>query len=392
MNTTPNANRLHVAIYGRRNSGKSSLLNAITGEQCSVVSDIAGTTTDTVLRSMELHGVGAVLFIDTPGFDDEGELGEVRVSRAQRTTKRTDIALLLCEEGDLSFEREWLSELRKESIAVIPVINKVDIREDITKFAKDVETLFGESPLLLSAKQGVDIETLREAILTKISPQTEERLITAGLASKGDVVLLVMPQDPQAPKGRLILPQVQTLRELLDIGAIALSCTTEMLPQTLATLSAPPKLIITDSQVFRRVYEMKPKESKLTSFSLLMAGYKGDIESFTEGAKAIESLTPSSRVLIAEACAHAPMSEDIGRVKLPRMLRERVGPELAIDIVAGRNFPEDLGPYSLIIHCGGCMFNRKYMMHRLHQAQRQGVPMTNYGVVIAYISGILDYL
>lgn len=394
MDTTPNATRLHVAIYGCRNSGKSSLINAITGEQTSVVSQRAGTTTDSVARAMELHGIGALLFIDTPGFDDSGEVGELRVERTRRTIERTDIAFMLCDSEDLKYEKLWLKELRDRSIPVIPIINKIDLRSDTTQLAQNIERLFGEPPIQLSAKQGVDIETIREAILRKIEPTSTERKITAGLVERGDIVVLVMPQDPQAPKGRIILPQVQTLRELLDIGAIAISCTTEALEDTLNSLLAPPKLIITDSQAFKAVYALKPQQTLLTSFSILMAGYKGDLKSFMEGAKVIETLTPQSRILIAEACAHAPISEDIGRVKLPRMLRQRIGEALSIDIVSGRNFPDDLSPYSLIIHCGACMFNRKYMMHRIEKAKQAGVPITNYGVVIASLEGIcndIDY-
>ncbi len=394
MDTTPNATRLHVAIYGGRNSGKSSLINAITGEQTSVVSQRAGTTTDSVARAMELHGIGALLFIDTPGFDDSGEVGELRVERTRRTIERTDIAFMLCDSEDLKYEKLWLKELRDRSIPVIPIINKIDLRSDTTQLAQNIERLFGEPPIQLSAKQGVDIETIREAILRKIEPTSTERKITAGLVERGDIVVLVMPQDPQAPKGRIILPQVQTLRELLDIGAIAISCTTEALEDTLNSLLAPPKLIITDSQAFKAVYALKPQQTLLTSFSILMAGYKGDLKSFMEGAKVIETLTPQSRILIAEACAHAPISEDIGRVKLPRMLRQRIGEALSIDIVSGRNFPDDLSPYSLIIHCGACMFNRKYMMHRIEKAKQAGVPITNYGVVIASLEGIcndIDY-
>ncbi len=392
MESTPNANRLHVAIFGVRNSGKSSLINAITGEQTSVVSAVAGTTTDSVARSIELHGVGAVLLIDTPGFDDLGEVGEQRIVRSRRTVERTDIALLLCEDGDLSQERRWFDDLSRHSIPVVLIINKIDVRSEseVQALKGRIEEQFSQSPLLLSAKNGVDKEMLREVILANKTPDMIERTITQGLVKRGDVVVLVMPQDPQAPKGRIILPQVQTLRELLDIGAMVVSCTGEDFASTLSTLKSEPKLIITDSQIFDKVYQAKPSGSMLTSFSILMAGYKGDIEAFVDGARAIDSLTPDSRVLIAEACAHAPISEDIGRVKLPRMLRQRIGEELAIDIVSGRNFPEDLTPYSLIIHCGGCMFNRKYMMHRVTMAQSQGVAITNYGVVIAHITKILD--
>lgn len=394
MESTPNSSRLHIAIYGMRNSGKSSLLNSITREPTSIVSDVAGTTTDSVAKAIELHGVGATLFLDTPGFDDVGEVGELRVERARQTIDRTDIALFLFQCMDEDYEREWYEKLRARQIPIIPIINKIDLRSEgeLSQLESYIREMCGESPLLLSSKLGVDLEVVREAILRKINPDMTQRTITNGLVKRGDKVVLVMPQDQQAPKGRLILPQVQTLRELLDIGAIAISCSTEELSATLESLKTPPKLIITDSQIFKQVYSQKPEQTLLTSFSILMAGYKGDIDSFVEGAKAIGSLNSSSRVLIAEACTHAPISEDIGREKLPRLLRQRVGEDLMIDIVSGRDFPSDLSPYSLIIHCGGCMFNRKYMMSRVERANSQSTPITNYGVAIAYLSGILEYI
>ncbi len=274
MESTPNANRLHVAIFGVRNSGKSSLINAITGEQTSVVSAVAGTTTDSVARSIELHGVGAVLLIDTPGFDDLGEVGEQRIVRSRRTVERTDIALLLCEDGDLSQERRWFDDLSRHSIPVVLIINKIDVRSEseVQALKGRIEEQFSQSPLLLSAKNGVDKEMLREVILANKTPDMIERTITQGLVKRGDVVVLVMPQDPQAPKGRIILPQVQTLRELLDIGAMVVSCTGEDFASTLSTLKSEPKLIITDSQIFDKVYQAKPSGSMLTSFSILMAG------------------------------------------------------------------------------------------------------------------------
>ncbi len=396
MNNTPNANRLHIGIFGRRNSGKSSLMNAITDQETSIVSQVAGTTTDAVAKAMELHGIGATLIIDTPGFDDDDQhLGDQRVSRARKTTERTDIALLICEDGDLEEEKRWFKVLKSRSIPTIPIINKVDIRGDISELSAKIEKLFSEQPLTISTKpQYADIkqirETIREAILRKLSPDATERTILGDLVSHGDLVLLVMPQDIQAPKGRLILPQMQTLRELLDRGCIPVSCTTDMLQPTLDTLAKAPKLIITDSQVFSIVHALKPPQSLLTSFSILMAGYKGDISAFVEGVRAIDTLKPNSRVLIAEGCTHAPLSEDIGRVKIPRMLRKRVGEGLQIDIVAGRDFPADLTPYDLIIHCGGCMFNRKYILSRVEQATQQSTPITNYGVMIAHLSGILS--
>ncbi|MFR9602563.1 MAG: [FeFe] hydrogenase H-cluster maturation GTPase HydF [Rikenellaceae bacterium] len=390
MNTTPHSNRLHIAFFGRRNSGKSSLINAITGQDISVVSTIAGTTTDTVVRAMEIAPLGACLLIDTPGFDDHGELGELRVEKTLKAVERTDVALLVCEDGDLELEATWCESLRKEKIAIVTIINKSDTRGDTSDLQQRIFSKLGIRPIVVSARQGVNIDELRDAILSVIPAEIDQQTILGDLVTRGDVVLLVMPQDIQAPKGRLILPQVQTLRELLDRGCIVMSCATEQIEESLKSLISPPKLIITDSQVFNKVYELKPQESLLTSFSILMAGYKGDIGSFVEGAAAIDSLTPSSRVLIAEACTHAPLTEDIGRVKLPRMLRQRAGQELAIDIVAGREFPEDLSAYDLIIHCGGCMFNRKYILSRISQSQKQNVPITNYGVAIAHIGGILD--
>ncbi|MFI3248667.1 MAG: [FeFe] hydrogenase H-cluster maturation GTPase HydF [Rikenellaceae bacterium] len=389
MDKTPNANRVHIALFGRRNSGKSSLINAITGQHTSVVSDISGTTTDIVLRAMEISPIGACLLIDTPGFDDEGELGVKRVERTLEALERTDIALLLCEDGDMELEQSWSTAFKKRSIPFIPIINKSDIRGDISPFEDQIESLFSAKPLVVSAAQGVNIEQLRDRILELMPADHTQHTILGDLVSGGDLVMLVMPQDRQAPKGRLILPQVQTLRELLDRGCVVVSCTTDGVGDSLNSLVSPPKLIITDSQVFNEVYRQKPQGSMLTSFSILMAGYKGDIESFVEGAEAIDQLTPKSRVLIAEACTHAPLTEDIGRVKLPRMLRQRVGEQLTIEVVAGRDFPEDLTPYDLVIHCGGCMFNRKYILNRIARSREQGVPITNYGVAIAHLGGIL---
>ena len=387
LQTTPTANRLHIALFGRRNSGKSSLINALTGQDTALVSDIPGTTTDPVSKAMELHGIGPCVIIDTPGFDDEGTLGEMRIERTLKAIERTDIALLLCEETNLQEEAAWMQQLKAKNIPVILILNKADIRQDISSL---IEQELGEKPLLVSAKEKRGMEDIRLAILEKLPQDFEQPSITGDLVSENDLVLLVMPQDIQAPKGRLILPQVQTMRELLDKKCLIMSCTTDKLPQTLQALARPPKLIITDSQVFKTVYEQKPAESLLTSFSVLMAGYKGDIRQFIEGASAIDRLTERSRVLIAEACAHAPMTEDIGRVKIPRLLRKKIGEGLQIDIVSGSDFPKDLSGYDLIIHCGACMFNRKHVMNRLESASSQQIPMTNYGITLAHLMGILD--
>ena len=387
LNHTPTANRLHIALFGRRNSGKSSLINALTGQDAALVSDIPGTTTDPVSKTMEFHGIGPCVIIDTPGFDDEGTLGEMRIERTLKAIERTDIALLLCEENNLQEEAAWMQQLKVKNIPVILILNKADIRKDISSL---IEQELGEKPLLVSAKEKRGMEDIRLAILEKLPQDFEQPSITGDLVSENDLVLLVMPQDIQAPKGRLILPQVQTMRELLDKKCLVMSCTTDKLPQTLQALARPPKLIITDSQVFKTVYEQKPVESLLTSFSVLMAGYKGDIRQFIEGASAIDRLTENSRVLIAEACAHAPMTEDIGRVKIPRLLRKKIGERLQIDMVSGSDFPKDLTNYDLIIHCGACMFNRKHVMNRLESASTQQIPMTNYGITLAHLMGILD--
>ena len=408
LTDTPNANRLHIALFGRRNSGKSSLINALTGQDTAIVSNTPGTTTDLVSKAMEVHGIGACLFMDTPGFDDEGELGEMRIVRTLKAIEKTDIALLLCEDDSFSCENkkpeqpesemfeqpehEMLKQLKEKNIPVILILNKIDIRKNIDTLAARIEQQYNQRPLLVSAKERTGIEEIRQAILEKLPSDFGQQSITGALVAENDLVLLVMPQDIQAPKGRLILPQVQTIRELLDKKCLVMTCTTDKLSETLQALARPPKLIITDSQVFRTVYEQKPDESKLTSFSVLFAGYKGDIHYYVESAAAIESLTESSRILIAEACTHAPLSEDIGRVKLPRLLRKRIGEKLQIDIVSGTDFPQDLTPYSLVIHCGACMFNRKYVLSRIERAREQHIPMTNYGVAIAYLNGILNQI
>ena len=398
---TPNANRLHIALFGKRKIGKSSLINALTGQDTALVSDTPGTTTDPVQKAMEIHGIGPCLFIDTPGFDDEGELGNRRIERTWKAVEKTDIALLLCAGGgsaeetgepDFTEELHWLEQLKAKNIPTILLINKADIRKNTASLAIRIKETFGSQPIPVSAKEKTGVELIRQAILEKLPEDFDQQSITGSLVTEGDLVLLVMPQDIQAPKGRLILPQVQTIRELLDKKCLIMSCTTDKLRETLQALSRPPKLIITDSQVFKTVYEQKPEESKLTSFSVLFAGYKGDIRYYVKSASAIGSLTESSRVLIAEACTHAPLSEDIGRVKLPHLLRKRIGEKLSIDIVAGTDFPQDLTPYSLVIHCGACMFNRKYVLSRIERARLQNVPMTNYGVAIAFLNGILSQI
>ena len=390
LSSTPSANRVHIGLYGKRNSGKSSLINAITNQETALVSDFAGTTTDPVYKAMEIHGIGPCMLIDTAGFDDEGELGRLRVEKTRQALDKTDIAVLVFDGRPVTEEKEWLSLLKQKKTPILAVVNKLDLLENPQAYADTLKRDYGLSPVLVSTKTREGIDKVREELIRLLPEDYEQESITGHLVSQGDCVLLVMPQDIQAPKGRLILPQVQTIRDLLDHRCLVMSCTTDKLDEALSALKQPPKWIITDSQVFKTVYDKKPKESRLTSFSVLFANYKGDLSEFVQGAAAIESLTEHSKVLIAEACTHAPLSEDIGREKLPRMLRNKVGQGLAVDIVGGPAFPEDLSGYDLIIHCGACMFNRRHVMSRIDRAKSQGVPITNYGVAIAKLSGILD--
>ena len=390
LSSTPSANRVHIGLYGKRNSGKSSLINAITNQETALVSDYAGTTTDPVYKAMEIHGIGPCMLIDTAGFDDEGELGRLRGEKTRQALEKTDIAVLVFDGRPVTEEKEWLSLLKQKKTPILAVVNKLDLLENPQASADALKRDYGLSPVLVSTKTREGIDKVREELIRLLPEDYEQESITGHLVSQGDCVLLVMPQDIQAPKGRLILPQVQTIRDLLDHRCLVMSCTTDKLDEALSALKQPPKWIITDSQVFKTVYDKKPKESRLTSFSVLFANYKGDLSEFVQGAAAIESLTEHSKVLIAEACTHAPLSEDIGREKLPRMLRNKVGQGLAVDVVGGPAFPEDLSGYDLIIHCGACMFNRRHVMSRIDRAKSQGVPITNYGVAIAKLSGILD--
>ncbi|MBM6961226.1 [FeFe] hydrogenase H-cluster maturation GTPase HydF [Bacteroides caecigallinarum] len=392
LQDTPRSNRTHIALFGKRNSGKSSLINAITGQEVSVVSDVAGTTTDPVYKSMEIHGIGPCVFIDTAGFDDEGELGNLRVKQTLKATERTDIAIMVCTDDNIEEELRWQKVLTAKNTPVIWVLNKADILDNKTETALAIEKKCGIKPVIASTLTKEGIDEIRKALIENQPDNSSDNSIIGNLAGENDTVLLVMPQDIQAPKGRLILPQVQTLRELLDKKCLVMSCTTDKLEAMLKAMANPPKLIITDSQVFKTVFELKPKESILTSFSVLFAKHKGDIDYFVEGARTIGKLNNNSKVLIAEACTHAPLTEDIGREKIPAMLRKRFGNDIHIDIVSGHDFPENLDGYDLVIHCGACMFNRKFMMNRVAKAKEQNIPMTNYGVTIAYIQGILDYI
>ena len=390
LSSTPRSERLHIAFFGKRNSGKSSLINAVTKQETALVSDVLGTTTDPVYKSMEVLPLGPCVFIDTAGFDDQGELGKLRIEKTRGVIEKTDIAVMVFADAETAEEAEWIAVLRERNIPVVAVVNKIDILPDAEKVKRAVKENFGMEAISVSAEKRENISLLLEALVRLMPEDFAASSITSHLVKEDDVVLLVMPQDIQAPKGRLILPQVQTIRDLLDNKCIVISVTTDKLAFALDRLKRPPKLIVTDSQVFGEVYAKKPPESMLTSFSVLFARYKGDIQEYVRGASAVEALSGNSSVLIAEACTHKPLDEDIGRVKIPRLLRKKYGEGISIDIVNGADFPKDLTPYDLVIHCGACMFNRRYVLSRIAQAKRQKVPITNYGVFLAKMTGILE--
>lgn len=377
--TVASANRMHIIVLGACNSGKSSLVNMLTGQHTSLVSDIPGTTTDPVFKPMELPGLGACVLIDTAGFNDVSELGDRRISSTRQVLDRADIAILLTGH-DTICETEWRQELDRRKIPVVEIVSKADLRGMVP-----------EGTVVTSINRPTESrDCVIEALLRVMPSDSGDVSLLRWLVDAGDIVLLVMPQDSQAAAGRLILPQVQTIRELLDRGCVPICCTPATMPCALEGLSSAPALVITDSQVFKEVYAMTPPGSRLTSFSILMAAYKGDIDYFVESASALDALGDGNRVLIAESCTHAPKNEDIGRVKIPAMLRRKAGEGLVIDFVRGKDFPDDLTPYSLVIHCGGCMFNRRHILSRVARAREQRVPMTNYGILLARLSGILD--
>ena len=392
LNETPSANRLHIGVFGKTNSGKSSFINAFTGQNVSIVSEISGTTTDPIYKPMEIDPLGACIIIDTAGFDDNTALGDMRMEKTKLAVEKTELAVILLTDENVEDEIVWYEMFKERKIPVLFLISKADTKtqNDINVISSAIQERTKETPLVISAITKEGLPQVKDALARRLPENYGSLEITGNLVTKEDLVLLVMPQDIQAPKGRLILPQVQTIRELLDKKCMVMSVTSDCMEQALQALKQPPKLIITDSQIFGFVYEHKPKESMLTSFSVLFAAYKGDLSYYLEGAKAIDSLTEQSRILIAECCTHAPLTEDIGRVKIPNMLRKRFGAGLTVDIVSGTDYPEDLTSYDLIIQCGACMFNRQYVLSRIDRAKKQCVPMTNYGVTIAHITGILD--
>jgi len=391
MQRTPKGFRLHIGLFGRRNAGKSSVLNAVTRQQVSIVSEVAGTTTDPVEKPMELLPIGPVLLIDTAGIDDVGALGEQRVARSRQVFDRTDLALLIIDAGRFEqFEQTLLAELTAREVPVVAVLNKSDLgrpSEDTLAQLRAADVPWVETV----ATDGRGIDRLREAMIRRM-PEEFLRTppILADLVPAGDMAVLVVPIDIEAPKGRLILPQVQSIRDLLDGDAYCMVVKERELRDALDRLRRPPALVVTDSQAFLKVAADTPPGVKLTSFSILFARQKGDLSQFVEGAVAIERLKAGDAVLIAEACTHHPIGEDIGRVKIPRWLRQYVGGELTIDHTAGRGLPENLADYRLVIHCGACMWNRREVLSRMMQCRQAGVPMANYGMTIAYTLGIFE--
>ncbi|MBO5728856.1 MAG: [FeFe] hydrogenase H-cluster maturation GTPase HydF [Paludibacteraceae bacterium] len=385
--------RIHIGIFGPRNAGKSSLVNMLTAQQVSIVSPVAGTTTDPVSKPIEINGLGACVFIDTAGYDDHGALGEMRVTKTKETLRKCDIAIFLIPDTILDNKEQLLEAskwftLIKERAKTILAINHFP---NTTPQTTDIAKLFGTSDYIdINIVQNQGRDEILKAIGFVQSQYQQELSIVTHLVQPTDTVVLCMPQDIQAPKGRLILPQVQTIRELLDYGCTTVCTTTAKLQQTLDTLKSAPALIVTDSQDFKTVYELKPAESRLTSFSVLFARWKGDIDEFIRGAEALSSLNANSRILIAEACSHAPLAEDIGREKIPALIHKKIDPNIQIDIISGNDWKEDLSQYDLIIHCGACMINRVQMLNRIKSVKSSKTKITNYGITIAYLNGIIN--
>lgn len=388
--TAPKGLRLHIGLFGRRNVGKSSLLNAIVRQQVSIVSEHAGTTTDPVEKPMELLPVGPVLFIDTAGIDDEGALGELRIDKTRKAIERVDIAIIVTDGSWTDFEVKLLDELTRRQLPVAVVFNKTDLAQPASEtLAQLAAAKIRTVQTCCLNNQG--ILDFRQALLDMAPGEfIDSPAIVGDLVGPGQTAVLVVPIDKEAPKGRLILPQVQTIRDLLDSDALCMVVKERELRAALDNLKQPPKLVITDSQAFLKVAADTPTNVQMTSFSVLFARFKGDLVTQTLGAMAVEKLKPNDNVLIAEACSHHPIGEDIGRVKIPRWLTQYVGGKLNFTTVQGQDFPDDLSPYKLVIHCGACMWNRRTMLNRILKCRRAGIPITNYGLVIAYSLGIFE--
>lgn len=390
LNQTPSANRTHIGIFGKRNAGKSSLINAITGQNYAIVSDVLGTTTDPVLKSMELLPLGPVVIIDTPGLDDEGELGALRIQKAYQILNKTDIAVLVIDAslGITKEDSEILKRIHEKEIPCVIVVNKSDICPNCN--LEDLPLPDSDSAILVSSKTGEHIHELKELLAQQAPQDTIQKSIVADLLNPLDFVVLVVPIDSAAPKGRLILPQQQTIRDILEAKASAIVVQETELAETLNSLGKKPKMVITDSQVFKKVSAVTPDDILLTSFSILFARYKGNLKTLVNGASALDSLEDGDRILISEGCTHHRQCDDIGTVKLPNWIRSYTKKEIEFEFTSGTEFPLDLSSYKMIVHCGGCMLNEREMKYRLKCAEDAKIPITNYGTCIAYINGILN--
>lgn len=390
LNQTPSANRTHIGIFGKRNAGKSSLINAITGQNYAIVSDVLGTTTDPVLKSMELLPLGPVVIIDTPGLDDEGTLGALRIQKAYQILNKTDIAVLVIDasSGVTKEDSEILKRIHEKEIPCVIVVNKSDICPNCN--LEDLPLPDSDSAILVSSKTGEHIHELKELLAQQASQDTIQKSIVADLLNPLDFVVLVVPIDSAAPKGRLILPQQQTIRDILEAKASAIVVQETELAETLNSLGKKPKMVITDSQVFKKVSAVTPDDILLTSFSILFARYKGNLKTLVDGASALDSLKDGDRILISEGCTHHRQCDDIGTVKLPNWIRSYTKKEVEFEFTSGTEFPLDLSSYKMIVHCGGCMLNEREMKYRLKCAEDAKIPITNYGTCIAYINGILE--
>lgn len=397
LNSTPNGERVHIGIFGRRNAGKSSLINAITGQNLAIVSDTAGTTTDPVSKAMEILPLGPVLITDTPGFDDEGELGEQRVEKSYEVLRKVNIAIVVVSAENCISEEEktFIENIKKRNIPFIICISKCDlynIEEIENRFnEKDLQEylFFTSAGAKSSAVAKFGIEDIKEK-LASFNTQIVEKHVIADFVNEGDTVVLVVPIDESAPKGRLILPQQQVIRDLLEVGATAVVTRETELSDTISKLKNPPKAVITDSQAFNMVAKIVPEDVYLSSFSILMARYKGDLEWQVEGAKALDNIKDGAKILISEGCTHHRQCGDIGTVKLPKWINEYTGKKIEYEFTSGGEFPDDVSAYSLIVHCGGCTLNEQEMKYRIGRAKEAGVPITNYGIIISYINGILE--
>lgn len=391
MQNTPRGMRLHIGIFGKRNVGKSNILNALTKQNISIVSDVAGTTTDPVEKAMELLPLGPVLFVDTAGVDDEGKLGEMRIQKTFKMFDRIDLAVIVSDQsGWSSFEKELYEEFKERKVPIVAVINKSDLDQISSEKFEEIKSLDLEY-VITSAQTGFGIDDLKQKLI-KLTPEDfiNTPAIVADLVPPGEMAILVVPIDLEAPKGRLILPQVQTIRDLLDNDSMIMVVKERELKEALGRLNKPPALVITDSQAFLKVSADVPKNIKLTSFSILFARFKGELNEFVRGATAIENLKPNDKVLICESCTHHAIGDDIGRVKIPRWLTQYAGGKLEFVHYAGHDFPENIKDYSLIVHCGACMTNRKEILSRVIKAKQAEVPITNYGLAIAYSLGIFE--